>query len=1822
MTILLIVMSYRIKNKKYNILWPISFLKIFLPFFSSLLFGQIFLLLETVLDCQDGFSYITKNLICRTGKWFTIEAPLTIIAIVLHIILALITNSLYYKSTFIKDGSDVLKKYSCYSDLLFLLSKIGVNFIIFLDDGNVNKHWAVLVFIIFFTSFNIIYAYYYKSRQNEQLALLNNILCLMPFSGFCSLFIAKIFEFLGFNGAIFMLFSWLIIGIIFILLYKKKELNFVQINYKEIENPEEYINYIYNFYKTIINKENSRSDYTIIKSLISKNEENCLDSCCPLKQYNENDNMFPLLQYCEKLFEFGISKFPNDISLKVNYSFFLISEMNNNKKALIILNNVHTSIFSFNDNYNVYRCKRLIEDDNTLNKNKNINIINSFEYKKKINDFKLLISKATSLYYDFWTLIIIIKVNFTNNIEEVNRIGAEIVKLNKKIEEEYNSLIKIKSDNYDLIKFYSYFTGNILNNQEKYKQEKIKISNSAFSNIQNLNEVQFINFDINNLRNKDLFKYIILSSNKKDFGTIKDFSPNLCPIFGYTKSEIIGNNINILIPALFHKSHNKILFKYIEKSKNKFYKELYNNYTYIPDFIDKQTYAVSKSKFLIPIKLKTYFVQTEGNEFVYIIEITKIKDFEKILENYEENNLGLKCIVLTDDNFYIQSFTANCVNRLKLNDSYINANYNIINHIKQIKNDYIKKINEYNKVHSLNTTIKTISHQSIAENQANRKKNMSNINYIEKKKIKKELIENKYLGVNEITWKINKNDNKNNIKGITVENSIFTHSTLNIKEQSNIFLNNYYENNFNLEIKKIMINKELKGYYFIFKNTTRNNTFIKNDTFSYNLISEIDKNNITLKRKKYYYLFLINPIINNKKLVKFTGENGGYQLKRCSSPRKIIKFKSYDKEDFVKCQKIIKENIINSNKSKNIFSKIFSTKYNTDINNDENKDHIVINETFIPECPFNFMFDIVNYYYKPAYDIKNEKDEKLNEIAKFQALKKLNSFQEKIKKRKQDKNKTEKDEESEESEYEDKESVSSNKDSISQYSINDILSSNIQKISPLQVENNENNSLNNNENNNEHKKVGHSLNKKDIYNIIYKVNLNKIHLSIYDFNKDMVVETTNDKLSKIDHIIKNTKQRLSVEIKNFEEYRNIIFDEYKDDKKKQNSTKTNTDIKKEIITDENSIESKIMEAIDKEEDEDNIIRIYKFSLIGILILIICLCIYLYFQINAYLDYKTLLKIIKDIVIINYSNKIGLYFIRELTLLNIPDTKIKGGQYNILPATNIIEYKSLIRNNFIELFMESQLAMIDFIGEPLSISKESDILLYQTKLITKLSNSENKFSFVKNNIIINIIQLNGAFYNLASSTTPVEQNHQDLYNFIYNSRNNYDLAINLLIDTFIKELTLKTETYQLYLQIQLYVYFVVYILVYISYIFLYSKIIKRKKIYMNVFFDLNYDFITYSINKCDEFTNKFKFSEEYKNQEEDTSKSYEEKRSLNHPEKHFKDSHNNLKGKSINMGNDKIKDKYEWLNNLVIKIIFASFLLIIYIFYYLYGFFYLLNLNKLSNNIASYYYHLQNYHLNIVEYFNLYREYLFDNGTYILNTSGYQNLVHKEREIYSNWTNDINNITYYRNKYIKDKEKFNLLNKPLCSYNMTDIFESQEDCMKSIGIGYDQNIDTFITCFFDEIRIKKNAIRMQYETGVIIGNLTEYNTNNWYNKYYNLLNNGETNEKYRFRLDLFNDFYFHTISNIHFINIVLPCFNERRKIILGYLSIEGKHYAYFILISVFVVIILGIYFFYWIPTIKRLNRVIYETKNMLKIIPMHILIADINIKNLLHISLKK
>ena len=69
----------------------------------------------------------------------------------------------------------------------------------------------------------------------------------------------------------------------------------------------------------------------------------------------------------------------------------------------------------------------------------------------------------------------------------------------------------------------------------------------TFNNKIEIHEKDFTNFDIEILHEKTNLPYIIISTNKDYIGKIIDLSMNILKIFWYSKNELIGQNINILI---------------------------------------------------------------------------------------------------------------------------------------------------------------------------------------------------------------------------------------------------------------------------------------------------------------------------------------------------------------------------------------------------------------------------------------------------------------------------------------------------------------------------------------------------------------------------------------------------------------------------------------------------------------------------------------------------------------------------------------------------------------------------------------------------------------------------------------------------------------------------------------------------------------------------------------------------------------------------------------------------------------------------------------------------------------------------------------------------------------------------------------------------------------------------------------------------------------------------------------------------------------------------------------------------------------------------
>ena len=1826
--ILLIIMIFKIKNKKLNILWPISILKYYLPFFSYTFFGQSFFLLSTVYNCNDGYILGSDIVKCMNGFYYKILLTLTGIALFFQSLIAMLTNFLYFKPIFYKSDSDLLKKTNSSPDIVFVITKIGMNLLFILKEDKESQQWFVLFASILFSGINTYFYLYYKNRINKILCILNDFFSLTLFSAFLSLFVGKMFTRLEFTGSLYLFFICIIIIFIYIFFYKNSDINCISIDYKEISNPNDYLHYVVEFYNIIENKENSRNYYTILESLISKIEENCIISDCPLTKYNENmkngiESPFLLIQFGEKLFEYGISKFPEDINLKINYAIILTRNMHYKNKALMILNSIDRKKITFEKSYSIFKALKLIEKWNFSIKEKK-NIV--FEYKKNIQDFKSLIKNLSFLYYEFLSLLLNSKYQNNDSFNKIHKIGREIMKINPKIDEDYNNLINIQTDNIEIIKLYSEFVEGVLCDEEKTEKCQNDSKIRFISKIE-IHEKDFVNFDIDILKQKVNLPYIIVSAHKDQLGNIVDLSMNVLKIFGYSRDELIGKNINILIPKLFHKIHEFIFFEHYQNDKLKLFDELNKRIIYFPNFFKKEVYGLSKMTFLIELNINVYFVKTEKNRIVYIVEIENFNPLEiDLIKN--TSNYPKYCI-LTDENFIIQYYTPNCVDFLKFTGKEINSNYSIINHIKQFKDDYLTAINniELSKYSHINKA-ESNPEDKFCKQKSFKSNNQPNI----KKKTINDLFIKKYSKKCKITWIF---FNEINISSPSIKkhkklfskntdiNSDFSKSNIMNSNKKKDINNKDSDLNLYLEIQKIIIKNKLFGYYFYFSKIT--NKTPNNMSYQFEKDEINDSNNYLTKLKKYQCKFRKKIDTNDVILNKLKNENNknifssliirpskqkDIEKKEINNLRKKERKKSLDKNTKVVFKKVDDNNPIN-----NCY---YTNEYFSD------DDDSVITGEFIPSYTSHFTIDLKNMYFIQIN--KNYTQLEYLEILKKEANDKINAYKEQfelISKTAENSNESEEFESNDtsylNSNFSDDNSLSNSKSNITNRKNNNKVQSFIHKKKTKK------DSQNNNENNNDVNMSNAATNitkklqnKNNILNNFYKVKLDKIHYMIFDFNKDMLVDGDKGEIvSKIEQIMTETKNK---EANYLEKEEIFCFIKSFINKNKKNPKETK-DIKKIVdinisqtnkIDEEKLFKKKIHEALNKHKDEEPIIKLKIFIFLSYLILITCGIIILANNLSYLSRTSNSLFLFKSILFIRYCSQISVYYVREMTLLSFKVKKIQGGKYINYPAKEKEEYITLIKQQLMELFIENQSFMKAIFSSPLTYSKNSSQILSESHLnIKMLDNPKIEMEY---NILTALVQYNSAFYNLASSTTNINQNHTDLPNYIYNNLNEYKIAFNILIDIFQDELKRCLVSIIIIVIIVAIIILISLIIIYILIIKNFLSSIRTRGNYMKVFYGINENILKNLIDNCENLIRKLKSSEEQRYyEEENLNESNEEKINLEENKKKQNLYQNN------NLTNDiENKDKTKASSKgLIFIIIYGIFAIISYL-YFLYNAYYLIN--KISDSISISYFCLNqnNYHIKIIEFFNIYREFLFDNQTILHNISS--NLYLEQFEEFLE--NNIEDLDSYNNQFLTNNELQK--EKSLCCYYINDFYDSSAECEEKIGLISTYDFKTFIFSFIEDIKIGKDLVKYKLEYERIVGNLTEYN----YLDYINITslpeNSSESESDYEiiFRLDLFNNESLHFDLNIKFFIVILPYIQENRQRIYTILTIgkASKHMTIFFL--VFISIVTLIYLCYFLPTINSLNKIIYKTKNMLSIIPLNILASQNGVSKLLNISNEK
>jgi hypothetical protein len=181
-------------------------------------------------------------------------------------------------------------------------------------------------------------------------------------------------------------------------------------------------------------------------------------------------------------------------------------------------------------------------------------------------------------------------------------------------------------------------------------------------------------------------------------------------------------------------------------------------------------------------------------------------------------------------------------------------------------------------------------------------------------------------------------------------------------------------------------------------------------------------------------------------------------------------------------------------------------------------------------------------------------------------------------------------------------------------------------------------------------------------------------------------------------------------------------------------------------------------------------------------------------------------------------------------------------------------------------------------------------------------------------------------------------------------------------------------------------------------------------YIQVFYDIKTNSIKDLISKCENFLDKLNKNEN-RNLDEYIEENGEEKINL-------------LKNKNIKSSKSKTLKNNELNKNQIIistntKIFIFFYLLFMFVLYTFFPYFIYLIFNICNESIkySSFFLKINKFHSNILDLFNIYREYLFDNETTIQDMTPFEFLTQSELLSYETISDELRTIQTFLNENI-------------------------------------------------------------------------------------------------------------------------------------------------------------------------------------------------------------
>ncbi|CAD8188241.1 unnamed protein product [Paramecium pentaurelia] len=479
--------------------------------------------------------------------------------------------------------------------------------------------------------------------------------------------------------------AWLV-GIPFVisivLTQRDRQLESLVANVNKLNSPEEIISQV-RYLLTLLRLQNQTKYAVILDGYIEVHRQTCEKSDCPLKKYKpgwnkrliqqikqnnsevKNDKQALLILTLYRILDQGLEKFEKNVDLRIQYAFFLLEVMSYKHKALQELQKAEECEPSLDTQFVLYKYKRIVEseiqDDQNEKTISNHEILPISAAPPIISGLAMQIEKCAYLHMEYWSEL----NEETPDVAKLEVSGKKVTDSIRLVQELWQKLKRVCPNHQPSIMLYSAFLIEILND----KEYGVSLNDTLRKMIQGYNNSKIDDIDNHDFSN-DPTPTIVLSSDNEKFGLIQQINSSGAALFHYTKSELMNQNIQILMPDMIGKSHDRFVEDFINNS----------DYKYVSK--DRQVICKNKSGYLFQMNLNIKPINSVKNGISFLGTFTQDK--------FNRQN----AFILVNPKNQIEGISTGCLSLLKLDIRYIKTKRNFFDLFPQItdKDQFLNKL--------------------------------------------------------------------------------------------------------------------------------------------------------------------------------------------------------------------------------------------------------------------------------------------------------------------------------------------------------------------------------------------------------------------------------------------------------------------------------------------------------------------------------------------------------------------------------------------------------------------------------------------------------------------------------------------------------------------------------------------------------------------------------------------------------------------------------------------------------------------------------------------------------------------------------------------------------------------------------------------------------------------------------------------------------------------------------------------------------------------------------------------------------------------------